>query len=651
MLTSTITQRPWQNLPGRILHTSIDHPVIRFGFVALLLLLTFPYLDFVHVPTPGIDNSWRMALELIYPKNLIWGQDIIFTYGPLGRWLQRYTITTSSAELFLADTFFALNVACLLYSFLPKSLKIWHFPIIFLVWAIVNSMWGEWIHFTWFYIVIYWGIRTIHQPKANVYLLSYLTLVCTINFFLKVNFGLIAIGFMLTLLIGLVWAQRINRRQFLAILGLLGLLLILGASWLHTDLIRYAVSSLYVIHGYNESQALFPHNKLRLVALSYGLFGLQFAAAGWYVIQAWRSKTGRLNTVFTLVWTLILSFVVLKYAVTRADDGHLTAYIKQSCLLLVLVVVCVQEEWLRKAFFGLLLLTCVGYLHFYVPIFGKVPVNYATIFSQKLQLVTHYLRMAATETYPEPQPTIPASIRQKIGRQTADVIPNDISDIYFNGLNYNPRPTLQSYQSYNTYLDRKNREKYLSETAPDWLIYRYESIDEKYPLADETQTLLAMIQRYRVDDQAQNRLFLRKNRTVRTLTLVSRKTVRLRMGETLHLNGPDSLLHVLYAKPRYTVYGKLLGMLFQPPQLTMKLRAENKTTVSYRAIPLLLEKGMLVNARVDNLADAREFLTTQRVKNKRLTALRVDPTTWGKAGFEPVMEITIDSYQIQTEVH
>ncbi|GAB3896822.1 hypothetical protein GCM10028803_14620 [Larkinella knui] len=636
---------------GRLINARIESPAPKYSFVALLLLLTFPYLDFVHIPTAGIDNSWRIALELIHQKNLTWGQDIIFTYGPLGRWLQRYVIVTNPVELLLVDTFFALNVACLLYSFLPNPLKGWHLVVFFLIWAIVNSMWGEWIHFTWFYIVIYWGIRSIYQPSPNLGLLCYLAVVCAINFFMKVNFGLIAIGFMISLVSYLYLSKGLNPRQSAAILGLLGLLLVLGATWLHTDLIRYTISSFYVIDGYNESQAIYPENRMRLVLLSYGSYLLQFLTAVIYLIKqlALPPKPGKekFRTIFVLFWLLLLSFVLLKYAFTRADEGHLTAFVKQSSLLLLLVVICVQEEWLRKTFFVYLLLNCCFYLLFYAPIFGKIPVNYAALFSRQLQLVAHYFQMAATETYPDPQPTIRASIRQKIGQQTVDVIPNGISDIYLNRLNYNPRPTLQSYQSYNGYLDRKNREKYMSKTAPDWILYKYESIDGKYPLADETQTLLAVLQRYRVADQTSRQLFLKKNRDTKSLQLVKQATVQVRLGEKLALPGPDSLLHVLYVKTTYTVYGKLLHVFFQPPQLSMTLEAENNTSVSYRVVPALLEKGMLVNARVDNLADAREFLSTQQVSHKRLKHITFHQKVRWQAGFDPSIEVMIQSYQLK----
>lgn len=633
----------------RFINTKIESQFIKISYILILLILTFPYLDFVHIPSAGIDNSWRIALEISQEKKLIWGQDIIYTYGPLGRWLQRYTITTGRLELLAVDLFFAVNLAVLLYNLLPNPLRIWHLGVYFILWALISSMYGEWVHFLWFYSVIYWGVRYVYRPTQG--LLYYLFVLSTVNFFMKANYGLLILGFIVSLLVFIYLSKQKNGRWFLYQVAILLALLIMGAHFLHTDLVNYFISSLHIISGYNESQAIYPDNRLRLVLLSYGIYLLQIATILLYfytlATSSYKPKNNPYAASFSLVWFLIISFVLLKYAFTRADSGHLTVYIKQSSLLLVLIIVSVKEEWIRKTFFAFLLLNSSFYLVFYVPVFGKISVNYTTMFTQKVYILKHYFQSALTEKYPIPRATFPARIRQKIGNQTTDRIPNEISEIYFNGLNYNPRPVIQSYQAYNWYLDTKNRQKYLSKTAPDWIIYSYESIDGKYPLADETQTLLAVLQRYRVCDEANGCLFLKKTDAIRPLQLVRKETIRLRMGEPLHFPEKDSLLHVIYTQIHYSLYGKILNVLFQPPQLTMTIGADNNPAVTYRAVPVLLEKGMVVNARVDHLADAKEFLETSQVRNKRVTSIVFNEKIRWKSGFDAAMEVTLQSYRLR----
>ncbi|WP_128548275.1 hypothetical protein [Larkinella soli] len=642
---------PVRNTSGRLLQTRIEHPAIKLSFIAFIMVISFPYLDFAHIPTAGLDNSWRMALELIHRKAVVWGQDVIFTYGPLGRWLQRYIITTSPLELLLVDSFFALNLAVLLYSLLPKPLRVWHLPVYFSIWAVVNGMMGEWVHFVWFFYVIYGGIRFFYQPATPAPFLYYLLVLSVVNLFMKVNYGLIGVVFMLSVLTYLRLTRQMSLGRYALNLSVFIALLLTGAYLLRTDLIRYVVSSFYIIDGYNESQAIYPLHKLRLVLLSYGTFLLQILAVIWYVFRVLssgsRPKRRHLDTLFTVGWVVFISFILLKYAFTRADDGHVTSFVKHSSILFLAVIACVKVAWIRNHYFLLLLFNGWCYISYYAPVYGKIPSNFGSLFVQRLNIMSVYFRRASSEIYPVPQPTLPESIRRKIGRQSADVVPNDISEIYFNGLNYNPRPTLQSYQSYNAYLDRRNQQKYLSASAPDWVIYRYEGIDGKYPLADETQTLLALLQRYEVDDRSPRALFLRKKDRVRPLELVRSRTVPVRLGETLVLPKADSLLHVAYVRSDYSPYGQLLNVLFQPPQLFMTLQAENHTAVRYRAIPSLLAKGMLINARVDDLSDARQLLTTGRVKNKALTGITFEERVRGRTGFRPVLKVTVESYRLK----
>lgn len=643
--------QPWLYV-DRVVNIPIKSRLIKGSYVLFLLILTFPYLEFAAIPTAGIDNSWRIALELVAAKHLTWGKDIIYTYGPLGHWLQRYIITTSRLELFLVDLFMSINLFALLYSLLPSPLKLWHFGLSFFVWAMINSMYGEWIHFMWFYWVIYWGVYSLDKP--NKLFPYYLIVLGTINFYMKTNWGLIALVFVASLLSYNWYAKQYTLKQTLLHLGCLFASVLAGAAWLHTDLIAYLKSSLYIISGYNESQAYYPAYRLRCIVTAYGSYGLCLVSAATYIgntfLYSYRKTTrAQQHTIFSLVWFSFIGFVLLKYAFTRADDGHITAYIKLSSLMLVLVIATVPSHRIRNIFFGYLLINFACYIAFYTSLFGPISTNYGSTFSGRLYLVKQYVQQSFTRDYPAPKPTIPAALRRKIGRRTVDAVPHELSDIYFNQLNYNPRPVIQSYQAYNGYLDSINRAKYLSPTAPDWIIYQYESMDGKYPLADETQTLLAILQRYSVVDRTSNRLFLRRNRRARPLRLISESTSVLQMGQKLPVprSGGSSVLHVLYARTHYNLYGQALKIFFQPPQLTMTIRAEDGSAKPYRTVPTLLEKGVILNARVDDLDEAQKFLNTQRVSHKRVTDVVLDQVVRGQPGFSPLIDVTIRSYRLE----
>ncbi|MDZ7933964.1 MAG: hypothetical protein U5M51_03120 [Emticicia sp.] len=72
----------------------------KISLFIVLIVLLFPYYQISNIPSAGIDNSWRIALEMAYQKGLIFGKDIIYTYGPLGR-LTTVSIETAIGIFFL----------------------------------------------------------------------------------------------------------------------------------------------------------------------------------------------------------------------------------------------------------------------------------------------------------------------------------------------------------------------------------------------------------------------------------------------------------------------------------------------------------------------------------------------------------------------
>jgi hypothetical protein len=64
----------------------LPHPVARFASTlligAVLAWLSWPNTD-LH-PAPGLDPSWNAGLYLAADHGLVFGRDVLFTYGPLG---------------------------------------------------------------------------------------------------------------------------------------------------------------------------------------------------------------------------------------------------------------------------------------------------------------------------------------------------------------------------------------------------------------------------------------------------------------------------------------------------------------------------------------------------------------------------------------
>jgi hypothetical protein len=82
---------------------------------------------------------------------------------------------------------------------------------------------------------------------------------------------------------------------------------------------------------------------------------------------------------------------------------------------------------------------------------------------------------------------------------TVDVMPWDIGLIYEQGsLHWDPRPVLQSYLAYTPWLDQLDADFLRGSTAPDFIIYSYLTIDDRYAAFDEPAAFRTLVDNYRV---------------------------------------------------------------------------------------------------------------------------------------------------------
>ena len=639
----------------RILNWPINGSWLIISYLVLLIVLLFPYYQISNIPTAGIDNSWRIALEMAYQKGLIFGKDIIYTYGPLGRLTQRISIETSNFQFFIFDIFCFGNVAFLLYYLLPKPLKLYQLLIHFGLFLLLSSIYGEWQSFLLFYVSIFSGL--LFLKKQNQWFLVHAIAMGIINFYIKANYGVIALGFVFILLFYAFFSKRLSLQNLLLYsFGSTFFLILLAFLW-KTDLVAYFFSSIEIIKGYNESQSFFPADRLRAVAASYSIFVLFILGFVAFILQKLLKKDFSIPTLdsfFVLGCVGVCSFVLIKYAFVRADDGHLMSFVRSASLPFLLLCSFATEKWLKVGGWALISLNLISYLVFYQSIYGQLSISIIDNLRTKSFILPEYFKDISKKNTPHYNFTYPKEVLEIIGDKTVDLVPNETSEIYLNKLNYNPRPVIQSYQAYNAYLDRKNQEKYLSATAPDFVIFGIESTDNKYAIGDETMTLLALLQRYEPIKTWQNRLLLKKKEQTKTLKLVKQSSTTWEMGKSFTINSvikADSsnqkLLSIIKVKTTYNWFGKLLNLLFQPPHLNMEIATSKGEKTIYRTVPILLNKGLIVNARMDDVAAVKQFFETGLVENKNIQSVRFDEILRRKAGFDKKIEILEEFYELK----
>ena len=87
-------------------------------------------------------------------------------------------------------------------------------------------------------------------------------------------------------------------------------------------------------------------------------------------------------------------------------------------------------------------------------------------------------------------------IRSAVGGSSVDVIGLEQAVVLLNDLNYRPPPVFQGYQACTRKLEELNVAFYRSNQAPEFVLFKLQSIDGRFPTLDNSRVLLDLLHRY-----------------------------------------------------------------------------------------------------------------------------------------------------------
>ena len=315
--------------------------------------------------------------------------------------------------------------------------------------------------------------------------------------------------------------------------------IVLTARLLHVDLKGYIVGSWQLIDAYNDAMYL-PAGPEYLIFVKAAVLILTVVAgrALYLLAASIRRKEVLKNADELFIHGLIClaMFVFFKSGFVRVDGSHIFIFFKISSLLAGFLYLYNPSGFRRK----MAAFCCWGVLGIAILAANTIPDNgqpYLSILrgsflSVKMKEIGNYCR--EIKNYP-------AADGDKVeSGPSVDVIPSEISKVYFNGWKYDPRPVIQSYSAYNSYLDSLNYQKYISPGAPDYVLFSLSSIDDRLPFFDESKTKLALFTHYSVVGAMGEDLLLRKRPVVENLVPVrGNERMEARIGEDFNLGGRD----------------------------------------------------------------------------------------------------------------
>ncbi|MGA2916364.1 MAG: hypothetical protein ABSE89_10095 [Sedimentisphaerales bacterium] len=431
-------------------------PKFQVAVLIYVIILTFPPL--IIDVSSNVDYSWYVGLHKAAEEGLIYGRDIVFTYGPLGFLTVPIFINKTLwaySALYTLAIYALLVFACSLFLRKMKAnlVKTVVFAVVFI--TIFNGMlnWRPGRDFELLVSLFIFSYLYI-LSKGNLIGLSGLAFLCSVLPFIKFSAALTGgiTGFVFLCI--LLKDKRVKETAvflivFLVSFSTLGLLLIGSPKAIFT----YLYGCWEIASGYNDAMAI-QGEYLKKYCLSAIFAWISYISLFCYCVF----KKRRLEIIFLLL-ILGLLFSSYKLGFVRLDISHLIYFHSMWLLLFGLFFLRPFADAKIVRYFVLLFISfmfCLCVLNIIllgIPSFQNlyIPIGIKTKL-EKLQLCFNLFRGIGAE---EQTAKVKMQIKQYfplkaetvriLSGHTMDVFPTDIAITEAYDFKWHPRPVFQSY--------------------------------------------------------------------------------------------------------------------------------------------------------------------------------------------------------------
>jgi hypothetical protein len=459
----------------------------------------------IQTPAGGLDQSWQAGLDLLNRLHLH-GARPLFTYGPYGFLNVRVPFFVRE---WMLGSFTSLAVHVALVALIAVLMLRRRAP--WLTWAVIAvplvlALYAVYyldIEISMLAGVLAYLTTDVSDPRWRQALAVVTGALLAVVLLVKVT-SIVVVGGLLVVVVG----ATLLMRRYLTLASLLAsFLLVFAALWSSAglgfgDVGRYLRSAVELGAGYAGAM-YFGGASVALVVGGILLVGLVLLTVVAAMLRQWP------RVVWFLV-ALVVLFAFFKDAIVRVgtdrDDMFLvTAAVMGTITLAAAGLVTDLRVRSRRAIgFGV-----VGAGVIAAAWIGGSPGpfsqldsrwhGYATLAHAVVDgSVRHRLQDDALHTMQSSEAPLLAKLSLPPGA-TVDVMPWDISLVYADAtLNWDPRPILQSYTAYTPWLEGLDAQFLASPRAPDYIVYTYATVDDRYALFDEPSTFRTLLRHYRV---------------------------------------------------------------------------------------------------------------------------------------------------------
>jgi hypothetical protein len=603
--------------------------------VLLFLFLWIALLDFPHyVASVGNDTSWQRCLGYFLTHRLQCGVDYVWTYGPLGYFVNMVYDTDLFWHKYAWELIVKFAFAWILLRWTALLSAGW-MRAAFLI-LVLCFLPGS-IDTLYLFCTLLLGLlplrdvecRTVSRLLAGAILLAVVSLT-------KFTFLILGVGIWGIVLL----APSLNGRLRSA--WALGYLLSLAVLWTLlgqslANFPRFLTTYFEIARGYGDAMAWEGPSRLVYLGLAADLGFVLLAAV--YPLAALRRRENLLG----IALVAASMFMVWKHGFIR-QTSHAPYFFGYLLVVPFAVEGLVGEPKAKPMRVGWIAsLLVLGVLGRGIPL----PVPWAArwlsngVFvlapsqlSRRLEIEQH----ALAETWDLPE------IRRIVGDRSVDLLTYSQGILFLNRLNYHPRPIFQSYSAYTPKLMEWNAAYYRSERAPAFVLCRLQPIDDRFPTLEDSTALLEIFRRYQYVTQENGLLLLRRREDEPTETAETPLLQRsITFDEPLRLDELGSSSKVVSIHMTNTLRGRVTSFLFRSPAVYLEVTTSDGETYSFRFIPNMAENGFLVDPLLRNHDDLEAYWTGQSLP--RIRTLTIHPSEEARNCFENHLSITVRPFE------
>jgi hypothetical protein len=622
---------------------------LRNSFLAFLgqaLLWTLLWIGLVKMPLPpssGLDPSWRMVMGYAFGHNIQFGDQLVFTYGPLG-YLLANTNHGAHYHHFLTWLVAANAVFATIIWLLGRAFSGWRKILFYVYFITLGVGYPDAVHMT---VVLLLGLAQFRDSVARRWwLVALVNVILAIVSLVKFT-NLMLAGFALACIIGHhVWRRRWwDALSAGAVFG--GTFL---AGWIASgqqakNIPVYILNSLDASNGYGEGMALYENN----LTLYLGL-GAAFSLVAYFLLTLWRrSDLPRAITIMLIA--AAAAFMNWKHGFIRAD-GHVFAHYVTCLLFAVCYPVILMDDgplprikaafiWLTGAF------ALAGVYLCSPPVVTDAP----AIWNAQVKNIINTLlrapdlkRNATAEFEAIRRTHILPGIRSVVGDKSIDMLGNEQAYVLFNQMNYRPRPVFQQYLAYSTHMMRLNEAFFQSPQAPDYVLMKVDTIDYRLPALDDSLSTRYLYRHYSMVMDEGGFLLWRRNKPDASQdaeTPLAESTVGFGQSVLVPEHGGDPIW--AQVEVRQSLLGRLRGFLYKAPILTLTTVDSADFHSNYRLIRQMATTGFLAAPHFTDNQNIRAFFYGQASNLLKSFSVELPPEQ--RKYFSPEIKVRFSALQ------